>query len=239
SSARSTSSMSSTAPGAGERAYTDYDTANCTNGNCDRRRAYLDSATKLLVADLEEMVQSWQPGGAAYVALQEKGTDGGLATMLTGMASLAYGELAGERIRLGLLLHDPEEEQDCFSDNTLWSHYYDVKSIHNIYRGQYQRVNGEVVSGASLEALMRVKAAAVHAEMSAKVETTEAAMQAMLDSGSPFDVLIAPGNAAGEALITNAVTALIDETSAIERIINALGLQDVSIEGSDSLPAVQ
>ncbi|MES2604569.1 MAG: imelysin family protein, partial [Pseudomonadota bacterium] len=65
-----------TAPGAGERAYTDYDTATCTNGNCDRRRAYLDSATKLLVADLEEMVQSWQPGGTAYVALQEKGTDG-------------------------------------------------------------------------------------------------------------------------------------------------------------------
>lgn len=228
-----------TAPGAGERAYTDYDVANCTNGNCDRRRAYLQSATQLLVGDLEEMAQSWQDGGAAYNALREKGPEGGLATMLTGMASLAYGELAGERIRLGLLLHDPEEEQDCFSDNTLWSHFYDVRSIHNVYRGQYQRTDGTVIRGASLEALMRVKAADVHADMSAKVETTEAAMQAMLDSGSPYDVLIAPGNATGETLITNAVTALMDETRSIERIISALGLQDVSIEGSDSLPAVQ
>ena len=33
-----------------------------------------------------------------------KGEEGGLATILTGMGSLAYGELAGERIRLGLLL---------------------------------------------------------------------------------------------------------------------------------------
>jgi uncharacterized iron-regulated protein len=38
------------------------------------------------------------------------------------MGSLSYGELAGERMKLGLLLHDPEEEHDCFSDNTYNSH---------------------------------------------------------------------------------------------------------------------
>src|SRR3546814_13690158 len=43
--------------------------------------------------------------------------------------SLSYGELAGERMKLGLLLHDPEEEQDCFSDNTHNSHYYDVEGM--------------------------------------------------------------------------------------------------------------
>ena len=36
-----------------------------------------------------------------------------------------YGEPAGERMRLGLMLHDPEEEHDCFSDNTHNSHCYD------------------------------------------------------------------------------------------------------------------
>lgn len=227
-----------TAPGAGERPWTDYDVARCTNGNCDRRRAYLASAMQLLVSDLEEIVQSWQVGGDAYEQLMAKGEDGGLATILTGMGSLAYGELAGERIRLGLLLHDPEEEQDCFSDNTLWSHYYDVQSIHNVYRGSYTRVNGEVVQGASLEALLRTNAPAEHAEMNAKVETTELAMKALVEQGSPYDVLIAPGNALGETLINAAVTALMDETRTIEKIINVLDLQNVSIEGSDSLPAV-
>ncbi|TIX03975.1 MAG: peptidase, partial [Mesorhizobium sp.] len=32
-----------TGPGAGERPYTDYDLANCTGGNCDRRAEYLKS----------------------------------------------------------------------------------------------------------------------------------------------------------------------------------------------------
>src|SRR5688572_1230714 len=48
-----------TNPGAGERPATDFDVDNCTNGNCDRRRAYLESAMRLLVTDLEEMAQSW------------------------------------------------------------------------------------------------------------------------------------------------------------------------------------
>jgi len=227
-----------TAPGAGERPWTDYDVARCTHGNCDRRRDYLAAAMQLLVSDLEEIVQSWQVGGDAYEQLMAKGEDGGLATILTGMGSLAYGELAGERIRLGLLLHDPEEEQDCFSDNTLWSHYYDVQSIHNTYRGHYTRVNGDVVQGASLEALLRANAPAEHAEMNAKVETAELAMKALIEQDSPYDVLIAPGNATGETLINAAVTALMDETRTIEKIINVLDLQNVSIEGSDSLPAV-
>lgn len=230
--------LNGTAPGAGERPWTDYDVASCTNGNCDRRRAYLAAAMQLLVSDLDEITQSWQTGGEVYEQLMAKGENGGLATMLTGMGSLAYGELAGERIRLGLLLHDPEEEQDCFSDNTLWSHYYDVQSIHNVYRGRYTRVDGSVVQGASLEAMLRANAPAEHAEMSARVESTELAMTALVEQESPYDVLIAAGNSKGEALINAVVTALIEETNTIEKIINVLDLQNVSIEGSDSLPAV-
>jgi putative iron-regulated protein len=223
--------------GAGERKATDYDVAKCSNGNCERRRAYLQSAMRLLVADLDEMAQSWQSGGAAYESLMAKGEDGALATMLTGMASLAYGELATERMQLGLLLHSPEEEQDCFSDNTLWSHYYDAKGIANIYHGTYERRNGELVSGASIEALLRATAGAEHAEMNAKVESVELAMQALVRQSSPYDVLIANGNANGERLLTQAINALLEEKNSIEKIISAFGLTNVSIEGSEN-PAV-
>ena len=99
----------------GDRLFADQD---CTHGNCDRRGAYLKAATDLLVSDLTEMVGDWKEGGAARQELAAKGADGGLSTILTGLGSLSYGELAGERIKLGLILHDPEEEQDCFSDNT-------------------------------------------------------------------------------------------------------------------------
>lgn len=231
--------LNGTNPGAGNRPYTDYSLTDCTNGNCDRRRDYLRAATSLLVSDLEEMVQNWQAGGAATQDLLGKGEDGALATILTGMGSLAYGELAGERIRLGLLLHDPEEEHDCFSDNTHWSHYYDAVSISNVYRGTYTRINGDVVSGPSLDALVESIDPALHAEMRARLESTELAMRALVEqgeAGNTYDVLIANGNTEGEALINRVVTALMEETRTIERIINVLALQNVSIEGSDSLP---
>ena len=228
-----------TNPGAGERPATDYDLKNCTHGNCDRRRAFLAAVTRLLVTDLEEMVQAWQNGGRVYEELMARGEQGALATMLTGMGSLAYGELAGERLRLGLLLHDPEEEQDCFSDNTLWSHYYDAQGIQNIWHGRYRRADGSLVSGPSLEALLRAKAPEVHADMNAKAESVDLAMDALVKQPQPYDVLIAQGNSVGETLITNAVTALMEETRAIERVIGALGLQNVSIQGSDSLPKNQ
>jgi putative iron-regulated protein len=230
--------LNGTSPGAGERPWTDYSLTACTNGHCDRRRDYLSAAVTLLVNDLEEMVQNWQAGGAAYEDLISKGVEGGLATMLTGMGSLAYGELAGERIRLGLLLNDPEEEHDCFSDNTHNSHFYDARGIRNVFLGEYRRVSGEDVTGPSLEDLVRQQAPGVHAEMMARLEETEFAMTAMVAEaarGNTFDVLIGRDKTQGEAIVTRIVDALMEETRTIEKIINALALTNVSIEGSDSL----
>lgn len=231
--------LNGTDPGAGARPWTDYALEQCSNANCDRRRDYLQAVTQLLSTDLEEMVQHWNEGGAALTDFRSKGIDGGLATILTGMGSLAYGELAGERVRLGLLLHDPEEEHDCFSDNTHWSHYYDALGISNVYRGSYTRVNGSRVQGASLEGLLRDEFPALHAEMSARLEATELAMTALVDAaraGNTYDVLIGNGNSEGEAIINRIVSALMEETRSIERVINSLQLQNVSIEGSSSLP---
>lgn len=231
--------LNGTNPGAGERPWTDYALDNCSNDNCERRRAYLQAATDLLVADLEEMVQNWDEGGAALLDLRSKGLEGGLATMLTGMGSLAYGELAGERIRLGLLLHDPEEEHDCFSDNTHWSHYYDALGIANVYHGHYQRIDGSRVQGVGFEQLLRAEFPELHAEMNARVEETSLAMTALVEAGeagNTYDVLIGNGNIEGEQLINRIVTALMEETRSIEKIINSLQLQNVSIEGSSSLP---
>lgn len=233
--------LNGTNPGAGSRPASDYSLSACTNGNCDRRRDYLQAATGLLVSDLEEMAYNWQPGGAAYENLTGKGPDGGLATILTGMGSLAYGELAGERIRLGLLLNDPEEEQDCFSDNTHNSHYYDAVGIRNVYLGTYERINGTVINGASIAALMEREAPALAAEMQARLESTDLAMLALLDEaeqGNTFDVLIASNNTRGEEIVTTIVDALMEETRTIEKIIRELNLQNVSIEGSDSLGAL-
>ncbi|MBN4075019.1 MAG: peptidase [SAR86 cluster bacterium] len=230
--------LNGTNPGAGNRPATDYSLGECTNRNCDRRRDYVSAVTSLLVSDLEEMVYNWQVGGAAYDDLMRKGPAGGLATILTGMGSLAYGELAGERIRLGLLLNDPEEEHDCFSDNTHNSHYYDALGIKNVYLGSYERINGDVISGASLAGLMNQEAPALAAEMLARLESTELAMDVLISEaarGNTFDVLIASNNMEGEEIISTVVDSLMEETRTIENIIRELNLQNVSLTGSDSL----
>jgi putative iron-regulated protein len=229
--------LNGTGPGAGKRAYTDYDTKNCTNGNCDRRAAYLKAASSLLVTDLEYMVKQWAPEGDAAKAVTADPKKG-ISAMLTGMGSLSYGELAGERMKLGLLLHDPEEEHDCFSDNTFNSHLNDAVGIQGVYTGKYTRVDGTQLDGPSLSALVAEKDAALDKELSGKLDTTVAAMQAMAKRGETveaYDQMIGDGNAEGNAVVQAAIDGLVDQTKSIERAIAALDLGKIELEGSDSL----
>jgi putative iron-regulated protein len=230
--------LNGTEPGAGARPYTDFVVGEgCTGGNCDRRAAYLQAATSLLVSDLEEMVGNWDQDGPARAAVTAD-PEAGVLAMLTGMGSLSYGELAGERIKLGLMLNDPEEEHDCFSDNTHNSHFYDGLGIRNVYLGSYTRVDGSVVSGPSLAELVAAADPAVDTQLKAELDASVAALQAMKDAGDAgktFDTLIAPGNAEGEAIIMAAVDALVTQTSSIDRAVTALGLSKVEFEGSESL----
>ncbi|MBU1313337.1 MAG: peptidase [Alphaproteobacteria bacterium] len=229
--------LNGTDAGAGNRAYTDYDTANCTNGHCERRAAYLKAASALLVSDLEEMVAAWTADGEATKAVTAD-PQAGIRAMLTGMGSLSYGELAGERMKLGLLLHDPEEEHDCFSDNTHASHLNDAIGIESAYTGEYTRVDGTTITGPSLSDLVAEQDAALDSEIKGKLDTTVAAMNAMADrakGGEAYDQMIGEGNAEGNAAVQAAIDGLIDQTRSIERVIASLDLGTIELEGSDSL----
>jgi putative iron-regulated protein len=230
--------LNGTNPGAGNRPATDFDLNNCSNDHCDRRRDYLKAATELLIDDLAEMTANWNEAGSARSDLLQKSPEQGLATILTGMGSLAYGELAGERTKLGLMLHDPEEEHDCFSDNTHASHFYDAKGIKNVYLGEYTRVNGSTLRGASLSQLVASTAPVVDQNLRNKLDTTENAAQVMLDEaakGNTFDVLIGGANPAGNQIVETFVDSLVAEAEAIEHVIAVLKLDNVELEGSDSL----
>ena len=130
--------LNGTGPGAGNRPWTDYSKTQCTHGNCDRRATYLKVATDLLVQDLADMASWWAPGGKARAELEGKSDKEGLAVILTGLGSLSFGELAGERIKLGLVLHDPEEEHDCFSDDTHHSYLNSERGIISVWTAQLQ-----------------------------------------------------------------------------------------------------
>jgi putative iron-regulated protein len=230
--------LNGTGPGAGARKATDYSKTACTNGNCDRRAQYLQTAAGLLVDDLQEAVDMWSAKGKARAEVLKAGEKQGVARILTGLGSLSYGELAGERMKLGLMLHDPEEEHDCFSDNTHNSHYYDQVGMVNVYTGAYKRVDGTLVSGPSLSDYVAAKAPEADAKVKAALAASTAAFTAIktaADSGKmAYDQMIGAGNTEGNKLVQNGVDALVEQKKALETVVAALGVK-IKIEGSKSL----
>ena len=137
------------------------------------------------------MAVQWGPDGAARAELLRGDPMTGLATIFTGLGSLSYGELAGERMQLGLMLHDPEEEHDCFSDNTHASHYYDALGIQNVYLGRYRRIDGSMVRGSSPSDLVAAAVAGVDAELRASLAQTMERMNVLVrtaEGGMAYDL---------------------------------------------------
>jgi putative iron-regulated protein len=142
-------------------------------------------------------------------------------------------------MKLGLLLHDPEEEHDCLSDNTHNSHYYDIAGMLAVYDGRYQRVGGEVVEGPSLADLVEAADADLAKEMQSALAKTQSAAQTMKDTADSgkmaYDQMLAEGNAEGNAMVEAVIEDLQAQTRVIEQIVTALDLGSLAFEGSDSL----
>lgn len=234
--------LNGTNPGAGNRPYTDFvQGKGCTGGNCERRVAYLKAATQLLVSDLEYMEKQWAAGDKENYRAQllADKSQAGVSKMLFGMGSLALGELAGERLKVALEANSPEDEHDCFSDNTHYSHFYDAKGIENIYFGTYQRVDGSLVKGPSLSDLVAVKAPQTDAAVKAQFAKTMAAMQRLVDSAETakptmkFDQMIAENNASGQTIVRDAIGQLVALTRQIESAAKAVGIDNLNPDTAD------
>ena len=231
--------LNGTGPGAGNRPASDYMTGDgATGGHNERRRTYLRAVTQLLVSDLQEMVDNWKPNvedNYRATLESEPGTDG-LRKMLFGMGSLSLGELAGERMKVSLEANSPEDEQDCFSDNTHYSHFYDAKGIRNVYLGEYTRVDGTKLTGASLSSLVAKADPAADAALKADLAATEAKIQVMVDhanNGEHYDQLIAADNEKGNQIVRDSIAALVKQTGSIEAAAGKLGISDLNPDSAD------
>ncbi|BBH47889.1 imelysin family protein [Pseudomonas sp. KU43P] len=231
--------LNGTGPGAGARPASDYlEGKGATGGHNERRRAYLKAVTDLLVKDLEEMVGNWAPNVADNyrATLEAEPVADGLRKMLFGMGSLSLGELAGERMKVSLEANSPEDEQDCFSDNTHYSHFYDAKGIRNVYLGEYTRVDGTKLTGPSLSSLVAKADPAADAALKADLENTEAKIQVIVDhalKGEHYDQLIAADNAAGNQIVRDAIASLVKQTGAIEQAAGKLGIANLNPDTAD------
>ncbi|MBJ2285063.1 peptidase [Pseudomonas haemolytica] len=231
--------LNGTGPGAGNRPASDYMTGDgATGGHNERRRTYLRAVTQLLVSDLEEMVGNWKPNveDNYRATLESEPATDGLRKMLFGMGSLSLGELAGERMKVSLEANSPEDEHDCFSDNTHNSQFYDAKGIRNVYLGEYTRVDGTKLTGASLSSLVAKADPTADAALKADLAATEAKIQVMVDranDGEHYDQLIAAGNEKGNQIVRDAIAALVKQTGSIEAAAGKLGITDLNPDSAD------
>ena len=103
---------------------------------------------------------------------------------------------------------------------------------------QIPRIDGSIVEGPSLSDLVIAEDPALDAEMRADLAGAVMALgriKTAAEAGFTYDMMLEQGNEAGEALIMGGVNGLIDQTRTIERVIAALGVDGIEIEGSDSL----
>lgn len=205
------------ADGSGDRSYTDYTDA----ANADRRGQYLLTAADLLVGHLGTLVEAWAPdvSGNYRAEFLAQPADNAIQKMLTGMGVLSKSELAGERMFVAYDNQDQEDEHSCFSDNTHRDVINNAQGILNVYSGSYTRVDGTVVSGASLADLVAELDTAVATEMNALAATALASTQAI---HIPFDQAIVLADY--RPTVLESVNALQDQGDKLAEVASLIGV---------------
>ena len=223
--------------GAGKRPATDFSIETCTNGNCERRGEYLYATMNLLIEDLQEMVGNWLVTGQARRALLAD-PEQGLAMIVSGMGSLALGELAGNRLMRSINVGDQVAEQDRFSNNTNISYLFNARGLIGVYFGEYFTMQDEYIAGASMADILEKNAPELDEEFRVALGFAMARMRLMVEYArdvEAYDLMIAPGNEEGNSLILDAVSSLVDLSRVIEKFPAALGVEKIEFRRSDQL----
>ncbi|MFT3759654.1 imelysin family protein [Thauera sp.] len=211
------------ADGPGDRAWTDF--VDDKAPNADRRRAYLQIVTDLLVQDLEDLTQAWAPGAQNYRA-EFVADPASLTKVISALGILSRAELAGERIEVALDSQSQEDEHSCFSDNTHRDAATNALGIRNVWRGEFQRADGSLLKGPSLSALVTKKDKALAAEVDARMSASLKAAEAI---PAPFDQAILAGNP-GRPKVEATVASLKQQTESLVKAAEVLGIKRLNTD---------
>ncbi|PCJ14374.1 MAG: peptidase, imelysin family protein, partial [Gammaproteobacteria bacterium] len=178
-----------------------------------RRHRYLQVAVDKLIADLEGVRDGWQENASYRTAFTRVEGQAEarlkLSQILTGMATLSEGELAGERMQIAYSTNSQEDEHSCFSDNTHRDIWLNAEGVSNSYYGTYagydstldgtDDMTSRAVDGYGLDKLLASEGLeALASQIEAALSNTEAGYMEIdrhartLDM--PVDVLIMNAN---------------------------------------------
>jgi putative iron-regulated protein len=213
------------ADGPGDRPYTDYVAEKGEPALAQRRAMYLHVACELLLRDLEEVEDEWDPAKAGnyrerFLRLAPKEA---LALILKGMGSLSGPELSGERLTVPYETKDQENEHSCFSDTTSSDIAFDALGIENVGMGRYTRLDGRSVSGAGLVSLVSERDAALGQRLKAELARSLASARSI---PTPFDqAIVGADGTAGRTAIWSTIQALQRQTETLAEVAAAFDLR--------------
>lgn len=194
--------------GPGDRSHFDYITGkDATAPHPERRREFLRIVTEMLVRDLRTLSNDWAAGNPDnYRAwFTASSSTPALQRILQGVASLSSTELAGERLIVPYETKEQEDEHSCFSDTTTLDMEYNALGIANVHSGSYRRVDGSLLEGPGLDALLQARAPELAARLATQVAASLAAARAI---PAPFDqAVLGPDSAPGRVAIHTAIKA--------------------------------
>jgi len=205
---------------AGQRAYTDYTTAD----NADRRGLYLTVSTDLLVGDLLDLVNTWAIGGSYRTVFESLDTDTALQQAINGAFFIAGDELSSERMIApvdstdGIDASGQEDEHSCFSDNTNRDVFANAQGVINVIYGSYGSIEGasfyDLVNQADTTQALALQTAATDAMEKVSI---------VGNNDQPFDYLItleSSNDLSGPVMqAVDALFTLADEISASASVI--------------------
>ena len=207
----------------GTRAFTDYTTAD----HADRRALYLQTATNLLVNDLNALTTTWSPGGTYRVVFDNLSDDIALTQLINGAFFIAGNELSYERIFTPVDSTDgigglgQEDEHSCFSDNTHRDIYANAKGVYNVVFGDYN-----AITGASFYDLVKQANPTQAATLKAAAENAMDKVNAIGNNTQPFDYLITLESSTDSnfGIVMQSVQALQDWADEISASADAIGI---------------
>jgi putative iron-regulated protein len=215
----------SRADGPGDRPYTDYVAEKGDSTLAQRRGTYLHVACELLLRDLEQVVDEWDPARAGnyrerFLRLAPKEA---LAVIVKGMGSLSGPELSGERLTVPYETKDQENEHSCFSDTTSSDIAFDALGIENVGMGRYTRVDGRTVNGIGLVSLVSERDATLGQRLKAELARSVASARSI---PTPFDrAIVGADGTPGRTAIWSTIQALQHQTETLAEVAAAFDLR--------------
>lgn len=199
-------------PGGGTRPWTDFADGG-TLPHAGRRRAYLELCADLLVRDLSWVRDQWAPDrpGNYREEFLRLPVEEALARILTGLGTLAVGELRGERLAAPFTLKDKEEEHSCFSDTTHLDHLHNALGVRRVWEAGLAELAARTDSRLAAEATRALE------------EAIEALRSPDLE---PFDqAILGDDSRPGRRAILRVLGALDRFNRAFSRLADRMGLQ--------------